>query len=186
LYLLRHFDALSIFTTYSRDVDFEERTIQPQAQHVARLADITLTTTDDFALDLDDPGYGFDLGPSDGIGSQDFDLDLGLDFGDGPVSVNGNEEMSVEVGRDAAAPRLSLDSNVLGDHGMGVDLDIASNRSKSRGASEHPFGPDMDIDFGADLGGVDLDLGLDFGDKAPLSEHEKTPGQTRTSSRACK
>jgi len=150
------------------------------------MADITLATADDLPFDLDDPGYGFDLGPSDGIGSQDFDLDLGLDFGDGPVSVNGYEDMSVEVGRDAAAPRLSLDSHVLGNDGMDVDMDLISNRSKSRAASEHPFAAGMDMDFGPDLGAIDFDLGVDFGDKIPSSDREKTPGQTRSSSRACK
>ena len=146
------------------------------------MADITLATANDLPFDLDDPGYGFDLGPSDGIGSQDFDLDLGLDFGDGPASVNG--DVSMEVGRrDAAAPRFSIDSRIIGDDAMDADLDLASNRSKSRAPSEHTFG--LDLDFGPDLAGVDLDLGVDFGDKIPSSDREKTPGQTRASSRAC-
>jgi cohesin complex subunit SCC1 len=150
------------------------------------MADITLATANDLAFDLDDAGYGFDLGPSDGIGSQDFDIDLGLDFGDGPASVNGNEDMSMEVGRrDAAASRLSIDSRIIGDNAMDVDLDLASNKSRSRAPSEHPFGADLDFDFGHDLAGVDLDLGVDFGDKLPPSDREKTPGQTRASSRAC-
>ena len=86
--------------------------------------------------------------------------------------------MSVEQGRDAAVSRHSIDSNILGIDGGGMDLDLLSN--KSRGASEHPFGPDIDIDFG-----MDMDLGLNFGDGQPLTDREKTPGQTR-SSRACK
>jgi cohesin complex subunit SCC1 len=76
-------------------VDFEERPVPTQSQHVARAADITLTVADDLPLDLDDPGYGFDLGPADGIGSGDFDIDLGLDFGDGTLNA------SVEQGRNA-------------------------------------------------------------------------------------
>jgi cohesin complex subunit SCC1 len=135
------------------------------------MADITLATADGFEFDLDDPGYGFDLGPSDGIGSHDYDdVDLGLDFGDGLESV--------EMGRDGPASnarRDSIDSHLLG---KGGDLDLLSN--KSREASENPFGADMnmDIDFGPDVGGMDIDLGLDFGGH--------TPGQTRSPSRACK
>ena len=56
----------------------------------------------------------------------------------------------------------------------------------SREPSEHPFGTDMDVDmsFGPDTAGMDIDLGIDFGDRA-LSEREKTPGQTRSPSRMC-
>jgi cohesin complex subunit SCC1 len=149
-------------------VDFEDRPAQPHSHHVARAADITLATADELQFDLDDPGYGLDLGPSDGIGSQDFDLDLGLDFGD--------NLSAVEVGRDAADPRLS---DAIGGQFDGVngDLDRLSNRS--RDLSEHPFA-DIDMDFGGDLAGTEMNLGLDFGDR------EKTPGQTRSPSRACK
>jgi len=137
------------------------------------MADITLTAADDFNLDLDDPGYGFDLGPSDGIGSHDYeDVDLGLDFGDGLESV--------EMGRDGPASharRESMDSNLLGKGDVNGDLDMMSH--KSREGSENPFGAEMnmDLDFGPDLGGMDIDLGLDFGGQ--------TPGQTRSPSRAC-
>ncbi|OBZ70610.1 Cohesin subunit rad21 [Grifola frondosa] len=166
------------------DIDFEDRPVQPGGQHIARTADITLATADDFHFDLDDPGYGFDLGPSDGIGSHDYEIDLGLDFGDGPAGGIDNssrmedDSMSVEVGRDAAMPRAareSLDSHLLGRNGADLDLDLLSNRSRE--ASEHPFGADIDMDFGPDIGGMDLDLGLDFGDK-PLSEHAPTPRLT--------
>lgn len=148
-------------------------------------------------FDFDEAGYG-DLGPTDGIGSQDYDVDLGLDFGDGPLSehdtasIEGrgrdadvDDNSSVEVGRDAHAPRApreSIDSHLLGPGGE-ADLDLISHRSRQ--VSEDPFGADMamDIDFGPDLG-VDVDLGLTFDDQ-PLSEGQKTPGQTRSLSRAC-
>lgn len=146
--------------------------------------------------DFDEAGYG-DLGPADGIGSQDYDVDLGLDFGDGPLSTHDtlsiegrdrdlDDSSSVEIGRDAHAPRAARES--LGSHLMGrggdADLDLLSVRSRQ--VSEDPFGADMamDIDFGPDLG-VDVDLGLTFDDQ-PLSEGQKTPGQTRSLSRACK
>lgn len=143
---------------------------------------------------MDDPGYGFDLGPSDGIGSQDFgELDLGLDFGDGPVTTRDEASVvdeSVEVGRDAPTPRSaheSLDSAMIGRRGRVADKDIDVFSYRSREASEHPFGAEMDIDmpFGPDVAGADLDLGLDFGD-GPPPEREKTPGQTRSPSRMCR
>ncbi|EIW83274.1 hypothetical protein CONPUDRAFT_136365 [Coniophora puteana RWD-64-598 SS2] len=174
------------------DFDFEERLAEPQGAHVARRADITLPSADDFQLDLDDPGYGFDLGPSDGIGSQDFgEIDLGLDWGDGPVSVV-NDAASIEVGRDAATPfsaRESVRSHLLGEVGLervgGDDADFFS--VKSRQASENPFIDDMDLDagFGPEIAGVDFELGIDFGDgpPPPPSEHAKTPEQTRSPSR---
>jgi len=172
-----------------RDIDFEDRVVQPQGHYVARQADITLATGDDLHFDLDDQGYGFDLGPSDGIGSQDYDIDLGLDFGDGPASVAPSvagrvedDSMSVEVGRDAPLSRdyrQSIDSHLLGR--PDTDLDILSQ--KSREPSEQPFGAEMDLDFGPDMG-MDIDLGLDFGDR-PVEDREKTPGQTRSPSRAC-
>ncbi|KAH0827844.1 Rec8 like protein-domain-containing protein [Lanmaoa asiatica] len=171
------------------DIDFEDRIAEPQGHHVARQADITLQTAEDFQLDLDDPGYGFDLGPSDGIGSQDFgELDLGLDFGDDPIVNDGSSVVdgSVEVGREAPIPRSareSLDSAMIG-RGRVADKDLDVFSYRSREASEHPFGAEMDIDmpFGPDVAGPDLDLGLDFGDGLP-SEREKTPGQTRSPSR---
>ncbi|KAF9227373.1 hypothetical protein BS17DRAFT_462278 [Gyrodon lividus] len=172
------------------DIDFEDRIAEPQGHHVARQADITLQTAEDFQLDLDDPGYGFDLGPSDGIGSQDFgELDLGLDFGDGPVSIRDSVsvvEGSVEVGRDAPTPRSARESLHSAMMGRGADKDLDVFSYRSRELSEHPFGADMDVDmpFGPDIdiGGADFDLGIDFGDHPP-AEREKTPGQTRSPSR---
>jgi cohesin complex subunit SCC1 len=174
------------FLIPTRDIDFEDREIQPQGQHMARQADITLTTADDLQYGVDDNGYGFDLGPSDGIGSQDYEVDLGLTFGDEPTTPRDRSEvddMSVEVGRDAApqrAPRESLDSHLLKQ--AGDELDVFSHHS--RAPSEHPFGDDMDFGFGPDAG-LNIDLDLDFGDR-PMSEGGKTPEQTRSPSRACK
>lgn len=135
---------------------------------MARAADITLATADDMQLDLD--GLDFGLEGIEGIGSHDYEMmDLGLTFDapaeDADVSKPEDESMSVEVGRDAADARSARES--LGSHLLGKDgqeLDILSVRS--RDASEHPFRDDMDLDFGGDLGGVDLDLGITFDETA--------------------
>ncbi|KAI6094464.1 Rec8 like protein-domain-containing protein [Pisolithus croceorrhizus] len=90
------------------NIDFEDRIAEPQGHHVSREADITLQTADEFQLDLDNPGYGFDLGPSDGVGSQDFgELDLGLDFGDGPVA-SSTELSKLDVMHPSHGVRESL------------------------------------------------------------------------------
>ncbi|RDX46404.1 hypothetical protein OH76DRAFT_1406911 [Lentinus brumalis] len=159
--------------------DFESRNVQPGGQHIARAADITLGNAD-LHFDFDDGNFGFDLGPSDGIGSQDYDYDLNLDFGDGPATAGRSpsrmdeDDMSVEVGRrDSVAPPQSVASHLLGPHGAD-DLDLLSVRS--RALSEHPFG-DVDMGFGPEDGGMDVDLGISFGDE-PLSEHAPTPRLT--------
>ncbi|KAI8972255.1 Rec8 like protein-domain-containing protein [Trametes punicea] len=159
--------------------DFESRDVQPGGQHIARVADITLGTAD-LQFDLEDVGYGFDLGPSDGIGSQDFDIDLHIDFGDGPAAAgtprSEEEEMSVEVGREAVAPRAfreSIDSHIIG--ARSAEGDLLSVRSRAE--SENPFAADIDMGFGPDVGGMDVDLGISFGDE-PLSEHAPTPRLT--------
>ncbi len=55
---------------------------------------------------------------------------------------------------------------------------------RSRAQSENPFGgPDIDMGFGPDAGGMDVDLGISFGDEL-LSDHAPTPHLTP--SRACK
>lgn len=151
--------------------------------------DITLRTVDDFQqFDLGDL---FTVGPSDGIGSQDFvDVDLGIDW-DSEVQIGGEKDHdgasvdeSVGVGRDAPGRRDSIDSHLLGIQDMDVDVDLLSNRSKSRALSEHPFRTDMDFEF-PDMGGVDLgDLGVGFGEPG-INDLSKLPGQNKSSSRAC-
>lgn len=148
-------------------------------QHVARAADITLAAD----IDMDEIGLG-----NSGFGSQDFegeDVDLNIDIGDSD---------SIEVGRrDANAPRQSIDSRLgrvggsdldrfSGSHepsdniGMGMDVDMPGFDD---------FGGMGDIDLGlGDMEGIDLGLG-DIG-AAVDGEREKTPEQTRASSRACK
>ncbi|KAJ3899715.1 Rec8 like protein-domain-containing protein [Lentinula edodes] len=164
--------------------DFDEdRPAPAHGQHQARIDDITLPPTDTFEpLDFDNDN--FDLGPSDGIGSQDF-LDLGVDFGDAPIQSEkgADESMSVDgsvgVGRDAASHRDSI-----GDQFMDMDgnFDLLSRRSRTRELSEHPFGADMALDM-PEFGDIDLgDLGIGF-DPIPM-DIDKTPGQTRSSSRA--
>ncbi|KAL0570511.1 sister chromatid cohesion protein 1 [Marasmius crinis-equi] len=170
--------------------EFEERQLNNLGHHQAHVDAITLPPTDNFEpLAYDN---NFDIGPSDGIGSQDFEIDLGLDFGDGPIQQDeeNQDSMSVDgsvgVGRDADPFRDSIGAQF--EEGAGMDLDLVSNRSKSRDPSEHGFGADMDIDI--PLEGVDLgDFGVGFDDipMEPLpdlpADGERTPGQTRSPSR---
>ncbi|KZT66397.1 hypothetical protein DAEQUDRAFT_715099 [Daedalea quercina L-15889] len=151
------------------DMDFDDQIVQPGGQHIAKAADITLATAEDYQFDFDDPGYGFDLGPSDGIGSQDYEP-LGIDFGEGTVEAEekrsevDDDSMSVGVGRDAArsvSGRESLDAQFFGR--PGADIDLASVRSRE--ASARPF-DDIDMDFGGDI-----DLGISF-DPMPLPAPE--------------
>ncbi|KAL4249516.1 rad21 family protein [Abortiporus biennis] len=175
------------------DIDFEARPMQPGGQHIARQADITLANADEFQFDFDEHG-GFDtLGPSDGIGSQDFEIDLGIDV-DAPVEAaeegsrhEEDDSMSIGVGRDAAPMRGARES--IGSHLLGPgehDMDIFSVRSRE--ASEQPFHDD-NLDFG-DM--MDIDLNLDKAieeemqpapaaeqveppEIGPMSDREKTP-----------
>lgn len=172
-------------TDFNRDQDFQYRPTPLQGQHIARRADVTLAAFDDFQMDY--AGYyDLDLGPDDGIGSQDYALPL--DFGPQPEAEEPaegseapgpeDETMSVEVGREAApprAPRESLDSRLLG---RGRE-DLEGLSAVSRAVSEQPYD-----DFG--LGAGDLTIeGLTFDDVAlpVISDREKTPGQT---TRACR
>lgn len=140
-------------------------------------------------FDLDDPNYDFDLGLADGIGSQDFDFDIGVDFGDvgekdkgkSKATAGENDDddgMSIEVGRDAnfdpRKARHSVDSGLRGP-------DFDDFDAHSRGGLDD-FGGGQD-DFGGDLT-MDLDLGIDFGDK-PVEAAPKTPEALRDGSRAC-
>jgi len=179
------FLTMTLNVCFNRDQDFQYRPTPLQGQHIARRADVTLAAFDDFQMEY--AGYyDLDLGPDDGIGSQDYDLPL--DFGPQPGAEEPAEEptegpeapgpeddtMSVEVGREAApprAPRESLDSRLLGRGRDDVDILSAA----SRAVSQQPF----DDDFGLGAGGMIIE-GLSF--EPVVSDHEKTPGQT---TRAC-
>ena len=178
------FSTKTLNASFDRDQDFQYRPTPSQGQHIARRADVTLAAFDDFQMDYG--GYYDDLGPDEGIGSQDYALPL--DFGPQPGEEEPPEEseapgpedetMSIEVGREAApprAPRESIDSRLLGQGRE--DADILS--AVSRAASEQPFD-----DFGLGVGDLTIE-GLTFDDVAVpvISDREKTPGQT---TRACK
>ncbi|KAF8993721.1 Rec8 like protein-domain-containing protein [Cyathus striatus] len=169
------------------DMDFEDRPLQPQGHHQAHIDDITLRTADDFQhFDLNDP---FDIGPTDGIGSQDLDLGINWDeHSDKDAFSRGRnlDEMSVDgsvgVARDAASRRDSIASIFRDQEQAGMDIDDVSNHSKSRELSE-TFAGDMNMDF-PDLEGMDLgEWGVGFEDPG-LQIGEKTPRQTRSPSRA--
>lgn len=158
-------------------MDFEERPVREHGHHQAHIEDITLPSANNFDhFGAMDP---FDIGPTDGIGSQDFaDLDLGINWGAEPVQ--NSDAMSVDgsvgVGRDAGSVHESFDLPHL--NGIkGDKSDLHSIRSFSRDPSEQPLLPAMDMDF-PDFGGMDLgDLGIGF-DK-PVDEPRPS------SSRAC-
>ena len=173
----------TLSTAFDRDQNFQYRPTPLQGQHIARSADVTLAAFDDFQMDYG--GYYDDLGPDDGIGSQDYALPL--DFGPQPGEEEPaeseapgpeDETMSIEVGREAPpprAPRDSIESRLLGPGRE--DFDIFS--AVSRPVSEPPFD-----DFGIGVGDLAID-GLTFDDVAvpAISDRERTPGQT---TRACK
>jgi cohesin complex subunit SCC1 len=156
-----------------RELEMNQRPAQPQGQHIARMADITLNHADDFTLDMDDPGLNFDFGPLDGITSQDFggDGDLGLDFGDKP------EAESAEIGRDADISRRSVESRPLERNQDGT-----SNR-----ATSEAFGQENTFDLGAGIamGGMDFDMGLNFDGDVPMAGMDGAP-KPQSPSRACK
>ncbi|EIN11635.1 hypothetical protein PUNSTDRAFT_111715 [Punctularia strigosozonata HHB-11173 SS5] len=170
------FDIDLVLPDLNWDLDLDEQFAPKPTnqQHVARKADITLASADDLQFEFSDGGLGFDLGPSDGIGSNDFEVDLGISFEDDEERRSEDAD-SIEVGRDAAVgrgPRESFGSELLGKPDVDMD-DLMSNRS--RAPSEHPFGNDFG-DFGFAPGEqMDLDLGLTFDEEQP-----GTPGQTRS------
>lgn len=165
-------------------MDFEDRPLQRQGHHQAHVDDITLRTADDLhPFDVNNP---FDVGPSEGIESGDFnELDIGIDWGGEEANgLDANDKLdiisldeSVGVGRNAGQHRDTLAQELLARHDMLVDADLLSHSSKSRENSEQPFDTAMDMD-------VDMNLGIGF-DDIPLDVMENTPGQTRSSSRAC-
>ena len=144
-------------------MDFDDRPLQRQGHHQARVDDITLRTADDFQVGGAEDA--FDIGPSDGIGSQDFhDLDLGIDW-DGEPTNDRSDMMSIDesigVGRDALIGQDSLEGNGYHD-----EFDAFSQGEKSRGVSEAPFGMDMHLDIPGL--GVDLtEFGVGFDDIPP-------------------
>ncbi|KAF5326155.1 hypothetical protein D9611_000150 [Ephemerocybe angulata] len=161
------------------DMDFEDRPVREQGHHQAHIEDITLPSANNFdQFDGMDP---FDIGPSDGIGSQDFgELDLGINWGEEPVpsdamSVDG----SVGVGRDAPSMHDDLEFPQL--NGVHKDHDMLSLRSMSRELSEAPFMPPIDMDF-PDFGGMDLgDLGVGFDKPEEDVVAEKEPSSRASS-----
>jgi len=172
--------AIIYNTNFYRDLDFQIRPLENQSRYQANIDDITLPMIDGFQQ------FG-DIGPSDGLGSQDFeggDLDLELDFGNEQQGEGRDDAMSltgsVGVGRDAAPSRMSVDSYILGGD---KDEDFFSQRGQSRGLSEQPNGMDMQVDADP-FGEIDLgDIGIGFGDQDQMDvDGNKTPGL----SRACK
>ena len=114
-------------------MDFVERPLRDYGQHQAQVEDITLPQGTGMDFAATDP---FDIGPSDGIGSQDFlDVDLGIDWDDVPQKEN-EDAMSVDesvgVGRDAASARSLIEFPQLNGLSKGIDLDMHSIRSLSR------------------------------------------------------
>ncbi|EAU92865.2 Rad21 protein [Coprinopsis cinerea okayama7 len=145
------------------DMDIVDRPLREQGQHQAQIEDITLPQGNN--LDQFGAIDPFDIGPTDGIGSQDFlDIDLGIDWDEAPQKASEDgmsvDDLSVGVGRDAASVHSLRDFPHL--NGVNKSIDLQSIRSFSRDPSEQPFQPTMDMDF-PDFGGMDLgDLGIGF------------------------
>ncbi|SNX84303.1 related to Double-strand-break repair protein rad21 [Melanopsichium pennsylvanicum] len=165
------------------DIDFEKLAAKKAKKladnptaYTARAADITLPTVDYSAFD-----DTFDISSGiEGIASQDFDPDGGLDLGleddlpevEGlrndagqPVDENGDpiredDSLSIGVGRDA--PSEAGRQSVASMLNLGMDNDITLG---SVGGSQ--VAPSVGMpDF--DLSGDGLDLGLDLGLDAPM------------------
>ncbi|EST05597.1 Rad21/Rec8-like protein, N-terminal [Kalmanozyma brasiliensis GHG001] len=177
------------------DIDFEKLAAKKAKKladnptaYTARAADITLPTVDYSAFD-----DAFDVSSGiDGIHSQDFDPDGGLDLGledDLPdvegrrneagqlVDENGDplpedDSLSIGVGRDA--PSEAGRQSVASMLNLGMDNDITLG---SAGGSQAPSIGMPDFDLGGD--GLDLGLGddgLDLGLDAPMDlDRQVTP-----------
>ncbi|TKY85703.1 hypothetical protein EX895_005243 [Sporisorium graminicola] len=177
------------------DIDFEKLAARKAKKladnptaYTARAADITLPTVDYSAFD-----DTFDVSSGiDGIASQDFDPDGGLDLGledDLPeiggrrneagqlVDENGDplpadDSLSIGVGRDA--PSEAGRQSVASMLNLGMDNDITLG---SAGGSQAPSVGMPDFDLGGD--GLDLGLdneGLDLGLDAPMDlDRQVTP-----------
>jgi cohesin complex subunit SCC1 len=167
-----------------RDIDFVRPAITGP-QHIVRKGDVTLN--EDYSIDFNEPGDGLTLGPLGGIGSQDFlDDDLGIDFGDrAPLGGIEDDSMEVEIGRrDTEMLRSARQSMEAASQLGGNDVDLERLSERSEG---HPtFGDDsFDPGFGDDDLGITFDLPV-LPDIDPATDREKTPGQFREDSRACK
>ena len=173
----------------NRGVDFQDQVHQPHDHHVARHADITLASAQDLEFDLaSDAGFEHsNVGPSDGLGSQDF-LELDVDLpGDDNASARASsiherseDSMSIGVGRDAPARRTarqSMASNVLG----GDDVEMSGY---SRAASVEDFGDDNLVQF--DFGDIEMDFGQPelppVDEQPPVADVAQTPEQTHSRS----
>lgn len=108
-----------------------------------------------------------DIGPSDGIQSQYFGLDLGLDIGmhddDNEGTMDMDETLSaIEVGRDAAGARRHVRESIGSGFGAGR---LSAVGDLSMGQGDISMGADMGMEFEPqmDLG---LDIGMDIDDAA--------------------
>jgi cohesin complex subunit SCC1 len=152
------------------DIDFE-RPVAPGQQHVARKADITLASAEDFQFDIQEPSL--DVGPSDGIGSQDFEVDLGISFD--AEAADRDEVESVEIGRREAgqvgSTRPSMEPIIPAD---GDDFDFERQPSEGMGGDDiFPVAGGVDEDF-------ELDISFDP-DAEVIPDREKTPEQIHDS-----
>nr|WJN25005.1 double-stranded break repair protein [Tranzscheliella williamsii] len=159
------------------DVDFEKMAAKKikkftdsATAHTARAADITLPHIDYSAFD-----DTFDISSGiDGIASQDFDPDGGLDLGleDDFPDVEGRRDDAGQL-VDENGDRIIQDDSMS----MGVGRDAPSEAGRQSVASMLNIGAEGDVTMGSaggsrapsigmpefDLGGDELDLGLGFG-----------------------
>ncbi|PFH47335.1 hypothetical protein AMATHDRAFT_67921 [Amanita thiersii Skay4041] len=146
------------------DVDFEYQALsldERHGHHQAHIDDITLRTADDLQhMDLNDP---FDVGPSDGIGSQDFpDVDLGIDWGNEHHETEDNISFdgSLGVARDALPREASVDLEFKAREALDLETVLAEKSLDSPRNLNH--GDIMELDLPT-FEGVDLgELGVGF------------------------